>query len=100
LRFKTRSPGTALLVQQLQDFPWGDHDDGPDALEQALRLMIELWNGRHQTALAPTAHQLERVVRKIAAGSVGDAARHGHSGAGSSTVVCRWSVALAVFRWK
>jgi hypothetical protein len=51
LRFKTRSPGTALLVQQLQDFPLGDHDDGPDALEQALRLMIELWNGRQQPPL-------------------------------------------------
>src|SRR5262249_11470492 len=46
LRFKSRSPGTALLVQQLRDFPVGDHDDGPDALEMALRLMIELWNGR------------------------------------------------------
>jgi predicted phage terminase large subunit-like protein len=43
-RFKSRSPGTALLVQQLQDFPVGDHDDGPDALEMALRTMIELWN--------------------------------------------------------
>jgi predicted phage terminase large subunit-like protein len=46
LRFKSRSPGTALLIQQLRDFPVGDHDDGPDALEMALRLMIELWNGR------------------------------------------------------
>jgi predicted phage terminase large subunit-like protein len=45
-RFKNRSPGTALLVQQLQDFPAGDHDAGPDALEMALRLLIELWNGR------------------------------------------------------
>jgi predicted phage terminase large subunit-like protein len=45
-RFKSRSPGTALLVQQLQDFPVGDHDDGPDALEMALRLMIDQWNGR------------------------------------------------------
>jgi predicted phage terminase large subunit-like protein len=45
-RFKIRSPGTALLVQQLQDFPVGDHDDGPDALEMALRTMIELWNER------------------------------------------------------
>jgi len=48
LRFKSRSPGTTLLVQQLKDFPMGDHDDGPDALEQALSLMIQLWNGRHQ----------------------------------------------------
>jgi predicted phage terminase large subunit-like protein len=48
LRFKSRSPGTALLVQQLEDFPVGDHDDGPDALEQGLRLLIELWNSRGQ----------------------------------------------------
>jgi predicted phage terminase large subunit-like protein len=46
LRFKSRSPGTGLLVQQLKDFPVGDHDDGPDALEMALRLSITLWNGR------------------------------------------------------
>jgi hypothetical protein len=26
----------------------GDHDDGPDALEMALRLSIDLWNGRFQ----------------------------------------------------
>jgi predicted phage terminase large subunit-like protein len=44
-RFKKKSAGTALLVQQLRDFPLGDHDDGPDALEMALRLMIELYNG-------------------------------------------------------
>jgi predicted phage terminase large subunit-like protein len=43
-RFKAKSPGTALLVQQLRDFPNGDHDDGPDALEMGLRLMIELFN--------------------------------------------------------
>jgi predicted phage terminase large subunit-like protein len=48
LRFKTRSPGTALLVQQMKDFPVGDQDDGPDALEQGLRLLIELWNGQAQ----------------------------------------------------
>lgn len=48
VRFKSRSPGTLLLVQQLRDFPVGDHDDGPDALEGAIRLSVELWNGRHQ----------------------------------------------------
>jgi predicted phage terminase large subunit-like protein len=47
LRFKARSGGTALLVEQLRDFPVGEHDDGPDALEMALRLMIELWNGKN-----------------------------------------------------
>jgi hypothetical protein len=31
------------------DFPVGDHDDGPDALEMALRVMIDIWNGRHKT---------------------------------------------------
>jgi predicted phage terminase large subunit-like protein len=45
-RFKSRSPGTAFLIQQLQDFPVGEHDDGPDALEMALRTMIELWHDR------------------------------------------------------
>jgi predicted phage terminase large subunit-like protein len=38
LRFKTDSPGTKLLVEQLMQFPIADHDDGPDALEMALRL--------------------------------------------------------------
>ncbi len=46
MRFKARSPGTLLLVQQLKDFPIADHDDGPDALEGARRLAIELYNGR------------------------------------------------------
>lgn len=42
LRFKRDSPGTRLLVEQLQDFPAGDHDDGPDAAEMALRLASEI----------------------------------------------------------
>jgi len=45
LRFKAASPGARLLVQQLQDFPIGDHDDGPDALEMALRLAAEMFCG-------------------------------------------------------
>lgn len=43
-RFKANSPGTKLLVQQLKDFPLGDHDDGPDALEQGVRLAVQIWN--------------------------------------------------------
>jgi predicted phage terminase large subunit-like protein len=39
LRFRARSPGTQLLVEQLKSFPTADHDDGPDALEMAIRLM-------------------------------------------------------------
>lgn len=46
IRFRA-TPGTRLLVQQLKDFPLGMHDDGPDALEGCLRLMIAFWNGRH-----------------------------------------------------
>ena len=30
------------LVEQTRDFPNADHDDGPDALEMALRLASEL----------------------------------------------------------
>lgn len=45
LRFKSRSPGTLLLVEQLRDFPHGDHDDGPDALEMAYRLATNLLAG-------------------------------------------------------
>jgi predicted phage terminase large subunit-like protein len=48
LRFKMRSPGTALMVQQLKDFPQGDHEDGADALEMARRLAIDLFNARGQ----------------------------------------------------
>lgn len=43
LRLKADSPGTRLLWNQLKDFPLGDHDDGPDALEMAIRLAAELF---------------------------------------------------------
>ena len=42
MRFKSDSPGTLLLVDQLREFPVGDHDDGPDATEMAIRLAAEL----------------------------------------------------------
>jgi predicted phage terminase large subunit-like protein len=45
LRFKRASAGTQLLINQLKDFPVGDHDDGPDALEMAVRLATELLDG-------------------------------------------------------
>jgi predicted phage terminase large subunit-like protein len=45
MRFKRSSPSTQLLVNQLKDFPIGDHDDGPDALEMALRLAATLLDG-------------------------------------------------------
>ncbi len=46
LRFKVNSPGTQLLIEQLREFPAGDHDDGPDALEMAIRLAGELLGQR------------------------------------------------------
>jgi predicted phage terminase large subunit-like protein len=47
LRFLANSPSTRLLVDQLRDFPNAAHDDGPDALEMALRLAEDVWHGRH-----------------------------------------------------
>ncbi len=47
LRFRARSPGTQLLLQQMRQFPNADHDDGPDALEQGRRAAIEHLNGSH-----------------------------------------------------
>jgi predicted phage terminase large subunit-like protein len=47
LRFLSRSASTRLLVDQLRDFPAGAHDDGPDALEMALRLAEVVWHGRN-----------------------------------------------------
>jgi predicted phage terminase large subunit-like protein len=46
LRFLARSAATKLLVDQLRDFPAGAHDDGPDALEMAVRLAEEMLYGR------------------------------------------------------
>jgi predicted phage terminase large subunit-like protein len=46
LRFKSACPSTRLLVDQLRDFPIGDHDDGPDAAEMAIRLAEELLSGK------------------------------------------------------
>ena len=49
LRFRRDCPATELLVNQLRDFPIAAHDDGPDALEMALRLAEEVWQGRQRT---------------------------------------------------
>lgn len=34
-----RDAGGELLVKQMKDFPFGDHDDGPDGLENAIRIL-------------------------------------------------------------
>lgn len=41
-RFRKQSPGCHLLVDQLRDFPNADHDDGPDALDQARKAIGHL----------------------------------------------------------
>lgn len=45
LHFSRQSRGARLLVQQLQEFPTGKYDDGPDALEMAIRLLSHIQNG-------------------------------------------------------
>lgn len=45
-RFRPESGDVRRLVQQLQEFPLADHDDGPDALEMACRLWSE-WSAGH-----------------------------------------------------
>jgi predicted phage terminase large subunit-like protein len=40
LRF-AQTPGAKLIVDQMRQFPQGAHDDGPDALEMALRVITE-----------------------------------------------------------
>jgi predicted phage terminase large subunit-like protein len=45
VRLKADSPSTRLLVEQLQQFPVAEHDDGPDALEMAVRLAQEMLTG-------------------------------------------------------
>src|SRR5215471_11202906 len=47
IRFRN-TPGTRLGIQQLRDFPLSLHDDFPDAAEMALRIMVQVWNGRQQ----------------------------------------------------
>jgi len=42
LRFKADSASTRMLVGQLEEFPVSDHDDGPDALEMAVRMAAEM----------------------------------------------------------
>jgi predicted phage terminase large subunit-like protein len=44
IRLKANSPGTQLLLDQLRQFPTAEHDDGPDALEMALRLASEMFS--------------------------------------------------------
>jgi len=42
IRFRKGSPGAAMLVEQLRQFPNGLHDDGPDCLEMLIWAFINL----------------------------------------------------------
>jgi hypothetical protein len=41
------SPGGDLLVQQMREFPGGEHDDAPDAAEMMLRMLLWLLGERN-----------------------------------------------------
>lgn len=56
LRFRP-TPGCRKLVDELVDFPLGEHDDGPDALEMALRLLLQTVVQRPEALARP---RLER----------------------------------------
>ncbi len=45
IKFKRRSRGVNILREQMMDFPNALHDDGPDALEMALREAITILSG-------------------------------------------------------
>lgn len=46
LRVRHGSAGGELLLSQLRDFPNGDHDDGPDALDMAIQRAQDMLLGR------------------------------------------------------
>jgi len=62
MRFKGGSAGAQLLVRQLMDFPNGEHDDGPDALEMAVRVLGEVL---HRPTTEPFEAQLTRILERI-----------------------------------
>lgn len=49
IRFVEGAGDNALLLEQLLDFPDGAHDDGPDALEGAIRLLERLAGKGNET---------------------------------------------------
>jgi len=44
LKFKSQSPGTSLMLEQLRGFPTHKFDDGPDSLAMALELAAHVAN--------------------------------------------------------
>ncbi|MBR5626532.1 MAG: phage terminase large subunit, partial [Thermoguttaceae bacterium] len=48
IRFYRKSSSNKLLMEQLKSFPTGEHDDGPDAMEMAIRLITMLQKSSDQ----------------------------------------------------
>lgn len=47
IRFKARRSDNELCVEQMKSIPNGAHDDGPDAVQMAIRKVVDLVNGVH-----------------------------------------------------
>ena len=57
LRFR-KSASNELLLSQLKEFPYGQHDDGPDSLESAIALLcrcVDVLHGLHEVTESPAA---------------------------------------------
>ena len=54
-RFLIKNPDVRLLISQLRDFPNGKHDDGPDAMEMAMRGLISIDQQPTESEIAQTA---------------------------------------------
>lgn len=52
MRFRGGHDGTSLLLEQLRQFPTGVHDDGPDALEMAVRVLADMRFGVAREGIA------------------------------------------------
>lgn len=48
--------GAETLIKQLEDYPMGAHDDGPDCLELVRRVAKEYKSGSHATAVQAPSH--------------------------------------------
>lgn len=53
VKFKRRSPGAAMLLDQFKDFPNGEFIDGPDSAEMALRKARRILGGTTSNAQSP-----------------------------------------------
>lgn len=62
IRFRAGSEGANLCIQQMRDFPNGDHDDGPDSVEMLCRLMFDKLGDSDEDQLQD---QMKRVMESF-----------------------------------